>query len=1093
MKPTTRFTLAILSLSIMVIIIGGVWFFQAQKQHLQQKAQDELTAISKLKVGEIVKWRQERLGDAKVLGDDPFLVQNLSRCLTQPDPSCERMLKTRFSALKRHHGYTSVVFYDPSGEPRFGHAGKPKPALDEAYREKIVKAELSQAMIGSLVRDPQDETIHLDFVAPLFKGADRTDLIGVVIQRVDPANYLFPLIQNWPTLSQTAETLLVRRDADHVLFLNDLRHRQTTALTLRVPMTQKNLPAVMAIEGQTGLVQGADYRGVEVLAVLAAIPDSDWFMVAKVDADEALATWRTQAMYILGVIFGLLLLSVVAMALVWQREGKVRYKAILAARQSQAESEFKFEAAFDQASIGRTLTLASGKLDRVNPTLCQMLGYSAEELQQMDFSQITHPDDLPASQECVRCLKAGEQSSYQFEKRYLHRSGKPVWTSVSTTLTRDRAGQPLYFITDILDISAHRQKDMELRSERDRSQKYLDIAGVMFVALDNQGLIELINQKGCEILGCSPAEAIGKNWFEHFIPARLRDQVGAEFARLMRSEVKALESFENPVLTKGGQERIIAWHNSLIDGVDGSIVGTLSSGIDITVRKQTEKALRESEERLQAIFASTPDYLVLLDLNHRIQLINRVEPGLSQAEVVGTELFLLVEADDRARIKVILDRVVENGQLQQYSTKFNRPDGSEILFSNVAAPVIIGGQAVGSVVSSRDVTERQKLELHSQHLQKMESIGQLAGGIAHDFNNMLTVINSYAGLIEDDLRDEDPLKADIQQISNAGKRAAALTRQLLAFSRKQVLQVEVLDLNEIVSDMEKMLKRLIGEDIEFQTRLADNMGRASADPGQLEQVLMNLAVNARDAMPHGGKMTIETANIELDEAYTRDRLGTEPGSYVMLAVSDNGAGMTDEVEARIFEPFFTTKELGQGTGLGLSTVYGIVKQSGGNISVYSETGQGTTFKIYLPRVEAEPTKQAQETPQTNTMGSETVLIVEDEKGVRDLAARILAKAGYQTIVAAGGGEVLLICEQRTDDIDLLITDVVMPKMSGKQLADRLEQVLPHLRVLFMSGYTDNAIVHHGVLDPDTHFIGKPFTAAELLRMVRQVLDEEHSA
>jgi nitrogen-specific signal transduction histidine kinase/CheY-like chemotaxis protein len=407
----------------------------------------------------------------------------------------------------------------------------------------------------------------------------------------------------------------------------------------------------------------------------------------------------------------------------------------------------------------------------------------------------------------------------------------------------------------------------------------------------------------------------------------------------------------------------------------------------------------------------------------------------------------------------------------------------------------VSGQVVGSVVSSRDITDRILLESEKRQLeeqyrqsQKIEAIGRLAGGIAHDFNNLLTVINSYSSMAAEQLVDGDPLKSDIQEIIEAGQRASTLTRQLLAFSRKQMLAPRILDLNEVVGELEKMLRRLIGEHIELGTCLAQNLGRVNADPSQIEQVLMNLAVNARDAMPEGGKLTIETANIELDEDYASKRPDTRSGRYVMLAVTDTGLGMTPEVQERLFEPFFTTKAKGQGTGLGLATVYGIVKQSGGNIWAYSELGIGTTFKIYLPRVEATKPERPEHIASTHLRGNETVLVVEDEKAVRELTKRMLASAGYNVLVAANGGEALLQCEQTGRNVALVLTDVVMPQMSGKDLAGRLATLCPELKVLYMSGYTDDTIVHHGVLEPSTDFIAKPFTATNLLKKVRGVLD-----
>lgn len=429
-------------------------------------------------------------------------------------------------------------------------------------------------------------------------------------------------------------------------------------------------------------------------------------------------------------------------------------------------------------------------------------------------------------------------------------------------------------------------------------------------------------------------------------------------------------------------------------------------------------------------------------------------------------------------------------KLTDYQTELCRKDGRTVhLVENIVGTFDDRGELTEIKGYVFDSSERKQLEEQLRQAQKMEAVGRLAGGVAHDFNNLLTAITGYSEMILSRLDERDPMHEEVSEIKKAGDRAAALTKQLLALSRRQVVQPQELDLNAIVREMEKMLRRLIGEDIDLVTKSDRNLGRIKADASQLEQVILNLAVNARDAMPSGGMITIETANVELDETYTQSHRAVTPGSYVMLAVSDTGCGMDAETVSHIFEPFFTTKGAGQGTGLGLSMVYGIVAQNNGHLWVYSEPGKGTTFRIYLPRFAEVETKEAgRGARRSASEGTETVLIVEDEQALRELAARVLKKAGYTVLEAARASEAMKLCEGYKDRIDLMMTDVVLPDVSGPELAARLDELRPEMRLLFMSGYPEGAIVRHGVLSPDVAFIQKPFTMHALASKVRKVLD-----
>jgi PAS domain S-box-containing protein len=506
------------------------------------------------------------------------------------------------------------------------------------------------------------------------------------------------------------------------------------------------------------------------------------------------------------------------------------------------------------------------------------------------------------------------------------------------------------------------------------------------------------------------------------------------------------------------------------------------------------REIRDARDFLQSITENSPDAIITSDVEGRVTYVSRGAEalfGYRADEIIGTPVaaFYPGGLEEARAIKRRLAR--ENGQLRNYETGFITRDGGRV---EVSASISLlrdpSGAVVGTLGMLKDIGERLQLEAQLRQSQKMDAIGRLAGGIAHDFNNLLTVITGRAQLIASRLRPEEPIHRDATLVRTTADRAATLTQQLLAFSRKQMLQPQVLNLNVVVTGMEPMLRRLIGEDIELAVTPREGPGRVKADRGQIEQVIVNLVVNSRDAMPEGGRLTIETDDVELNDAEA-SRQSVPAGPYVALAVSDTGAGMDEETRSRVFEPFFTTKGPGKGTGLGLATVYGIVKQSGGDIQLASEPGTGTTFTIYLPRVPEAATEEDETISTVGAMprGDETVLLVEDEPEVRDLAREILEGSGYTVLRACDAQDALLMAERHPGPIQLLLTDVIMPKQSGRALVERLRPLRPEMQVLYMSGYTNEAIVRHGVLDPDTLFIQKPFTPLGLGQKVRAALDQ----
>jgi two-component system cell cycle sensor histidine kinase/response regulator CckA len=516
---------------------------------------------------------------------------------------------------------------------------------------------------------------------------------------------------------------------------------------------------------------------------------------------------------------------------------------------------------------------------------------------------------------------------------------------------------------------------------------------------------------------------------------------------------------------------------------------------DITDRYEAE----ETRALLAAIVQTSNDAIISKRLDGTITSWNAAAErlfGYSAGEAIGQSISILVPPGQLDEERTLLNRIAEGDRVHHYETVRRRKDGDLVAVSISLAPIMdASGKVVGASKTARDLTAQhrtdevlRRTEGQLRQAQKMEAVGRLAGGIAHDFNNVLSVILTYGELLLAELKPGEPMRDDVEEIKRAGLRAADLTRQLLMFSRQQVIAPKVLDLNDVLASMDKMLQRILGADVDLVSLPTQPLGRVRVDPSSIEQVIMNLVVNARDAMPTGGKLTMETDNVVLDEAYARDHLGVTPGPHVMLAVTDTGTGIDKATLTRIFEPFFTTKEAGKGTGLGLSTVFGIVQQGGGSVWVYSEPGKGTTFKVYFPRVDAEVDPVRAIALPTDLHGSETVLLVEDDDQVRTVARGILRRSGYYVIEARNAGEALLHSEKHPSTIHLLLSDVVMPQMSGPELAKRLARTRPEMKVLCMSGYTDDSIVRHGVLEAHIAYLQKPITPETLTKKVREVLD-----
>ncbi|HMK36510.1 MAG TPA: PAS domain S-box protein [Desulfomonilaceae bacterium] len=760
-------------------------------------------------------------------------------------------------------------------------------------------------------------------------------------------------------------------------------------------------------------------------------------------------------------------------------------------RQSEDRYRTLVEESFDGIFIqtGMHITFANSRLHK-------MLGYDDGELVGIEHWRIYHPDYQDITRRRAEARMRGENVQQRYEVKLWRKDGSSFDGEINARAL-NVGGDPGVQVW-IKDVTERKRAEEALRESEERFRRLSD-AAEEGITIHDKGIVVDANEAFLRMFGYEYHELIGSN-VEKLAASASWGGVATDAASGYErpSEVTGVrkdgstfccQMVGKPYQQGGRTLRIVCLNN-------------------MTERKKIEEALSQSREEFRHLYEeskraedlyrsllnSSADAVVVYDLKGIAQYVNE-----SFTRIFGWTIDDLkngpvpyVPDSERDASMQIIDRLIQDGTpCNGFETKRFSKDGRSLDISLSASRYHDHeGKAAGMLVVLRDITENKRLEEQLRQAVKMEAIGRLAGGVAHDFNNLLTAVMGYTAILAGQLPNKGPEQEKLAQITRASRRAAELTQQLLAFSRKQVLEIKPLDLNVTISDFEKMLRRLIGEDINVETLLAHSLGTVYADPGQIEQILMNLSINARDAMPDGGTLTIETANTQLGYEYARTHADVNSGEYVMFVVSDTGRGMTQEILSRIFDPFFTTKEKGVGTGLGLATVYGIVKQHRGHITAYSEPGRGTTFKIYLPRAQGIPEHESKEPVHVpRPTGSETILLVEDEEIVRNLACEVLDALGYSLLAARDPNQAQIISRQHKGIIHLVLTDVVLPQMDGRSLYNALVKERPEMKVLYVSGYTENFIVHHGVLDRGVNFLQKPFTVDSLAAKVREVLGE----
>ena len=958
----------IVAITAVAVVTGGVWLYIEQNRSAQRNVEHDLVAIGRLKADQIANWRAERLSDGRVVAENPSSQELIVRWFATGKPEDTAEVLGWFDVMKTSYGYSNVRLVDPQGDVLLDLARTGEPLAPEALQGLEQAFTGDKAVLTDLHLHNTEKSVHQDVIAPFFgEGGPASGPLGAVMT-IDANTFLFPLIQTWPTSSSTAETLLVRREGDEVLYLNSLRFRPDAALNLRFTLTSNDLPAVKAVMGTQGIVEGVDYRGVEVIAAVQPVPDSPWFIVSKTDRSEAFGGARVGSWLTIGLTVLLLAALLSGTGITWQRSLKRRYLVAYEAEMARRSVLARYEHLVKQANDMILLVDEDLLIVEANDRAAELCGYLPEELMDMRLTDLIPPDGV---------------EPFEQARAELERNGSHVWE----------------------------------------------------VALK------------CKDSRILPVEASG----------RVIHLEGRQYLQVISR--------------------------------------------DVSERREAERVLRTSRERYRAIALATAQIIWVTDpagvtIEQSPTLGDYT--GLTDEELLAKGWYSAIHPDDLPDASEVMRVAIASQRPYEVELRLRRADGEYGHFWVRGVPVFdsSGGLSewVGACtdISGRKRAEDERLQLERQfeQSQRLESLGVLAGGIAHDFNNILMAVLGYAELAAADLPLGSQAREHVKEISLASHRAADLCRQMLAYSGRGSFATEAIDLRELIDSMVHLLSSSISKKTLLNLNLAKNLPSIMGDASQIDQVIMNLVINASEAIgERSGVITISTGLMECSREYLRETYldeGLVEGLYVTLEVSDTGIGMDKETCDRLFEPFFSTKFTGR--GLGLAAVLGIVRGHKGAIKVYSEPGKGTTFKLLFPAAESERSKLAPwDDVDGAWKGSGTILLVEDEETVRLLGTRMLARLGYDVLTASDGREALEIYRNHEGRIELVLLDLTMPHMNGEETFRELRRMDPDVRILLSSGYTESDIASRFAGKGLAGFIQKPYTPGQLGEQLRKIL------
>ena len=1088
-------------LAAALVLIGGAWFYHAQEERLRQRAEGELATIAQWKVNEIERWRALHLANAQLIAESPYFLAGAARVIGHPGAKVDETMLAWMRSLRDHHGYRDVFLVDAGGSVRL-RLGQGPARLSGAMTATMASAQQQGKVVLSLLhRGAEYAEPHLDLVVPLFRGkVMQGQAFAFLVLRIDARDDLYKMLRSSPTSGQTSETLLVQRDGDDVLFLNDLRHQKDTALKLRIPLTRKDVPAVMAVLGQEGVVEGLDYRGVEVVSVLMAVPDSPWFMVTKVDKAEVFSQWRFRSLLIIALMLGTIALLAVFVGLLWQRREKSHYRSLF-------REEEGHRIILMSIGDGVITTDTEGRVTMLNPVAEALTGWRRDEALARPVEEvflIVNEETRQAVENPVRrVLLDGFVVGLANHSVLIGRDGRECPVADSGAPIRETDGTLTGVVLVFRDQTAERAAQRKLRESEAWFRTTFYSIGDGVITTDETGSVRQMNPVAEKLTGWHETEAKGRpiEAVFHIVNEETRTIVANPVARVLKEGTIVGLANHTLLIARDGAERPIADAGSPIRGEDGGISGVALIFRDQTDARAAEEALKKSEERFRLTFLTSPDAICINRLEDG--LYEDINAGFTEAtgytrdDVIGRTSREIGIWNHQAERRELVRVLKEKGYCKRLEADFMCKDGS-VKRAVMSARVILFKDVPHIISITRDVTERRQaeekrrdLEERLQRAEKMEALGILAGGVAHDLNNVLGVLVGYAELLLYDIGPGSPLRVRTEKIMNAGERAAAIVQDLLTLARRGIHAKEVVNLNTIVAGQLKTLEFMrlasLYPRVQVATALEPDLLNVLGSDVHLGKILMNLVFNAAEAMPCGGALTISTANCYLDRP-VRGYDEVSQGDYVVLSVSDTGEGILPEDIKRIFEPFYTKKTMGKsGTGLGLAVVWGAVKDHDGYINVQSREGEGTTFAIYLP-VSREETASSLPVPVSAYKGEgEAILVVDDVQEQRDLAVAMLEKLGYRAEAVASGEEALTYLKEKR--VNLVVLDMIMDHgMDGLDTYRAILEIRPGQRAVIVSGFAETERVQKARELGAGPYVKKPYIRERIGMAIRGELD-----